>query len=298
MTTGKDMVFIQVEVGAISASSDLARAAGMSEDSALAGLVRFWHCCIRDHRRIAEFQHVSDDALRTLVASSWGREVDIGTLELLGFIRKVDKPNQWRIRGLSRYIEAEKRRTAVFEARSNAGSASVRRRFEKYGSAQPIKRTNHEQRSNKPRTDPEQTPNLDVRRNTGDEIEDISKTSASSAKNADSARRTSLSDALCSEYQRVKGVKYIFAGAKDSKALTRLLKMPISEPELVGLFGKGLVASGFANTATIAELSMPEKLSRLRGQDPQQNQFKSRQAKPSEGTWEQTGEVRAVKVQL
>lgn len=183
MTTGKDMVFIQVEVGAISASSDLARATGMSEDAALAGLVRFWHCCIRDHRRIEEFQHVSEESLAALVESSWGRKITPTTLELLGFIRRVDGPNPWRIRGLTRYIEAEKRRTAVFEARSNAGSASVRSRFEKYGSAQPVRRTKLEQPSNKTRTKPEQAPNLDGRRETGDERLDTEKKPASRPQN-------------------------------------------------------------------------------------------------------------------
>ena len=122
MTTGRDAIYLQVEVGAISASADLGRLVGISEDAALAGVIRFWHACIRDNRRIAEFQHVSRATLATLSMSSFGKTVEPEKLELLGFVRKADDMGEvWRVRGLSRYVEMERKRAETDAARSLGG---------------------------------------------------------------------------------------------------------------------------------------------------------------------------------
>ena len=179
MSSGRDVIFLQVEVGAISAASDLARFHGMSEDTALAGLIRFWHALVRDNRKLKERQRLTLETLNSITFGAWGRDIHPKQLELLGFV-EVDG-DAYRVRGMSRYIEAEEKRQATDDARSLGGKVAAQVRRAKSGSAQPAHRASPELAPSSVRADAVLTPSCDradsvVRRETGDgrrETEDV-----------------------------------------------------------------------------------------------------------------------------
>lgn len=124
MTTGRDVVFVQVEVGAISAASDLARAIGIPDNDCLGGLVRFWHHAIRDNRKIKENSHIDSETLEAVTLQCWGRPVPAKHLEIAGFLAR-DDGGLWRVRGMSRYIESEEKREKMRALASLGGQASA-----------------------------------------------------------------------------------------------------------------------------------------------------------------------------
>lgn len=259
MTTGRDAIYIQVEVGAISAADDLARLIGISSDTALAGVVRFWHACIRDNRRIAEFQHVDRSTLATLTASSFGRSIEPEQLSLLGFVRKADEAGDlWRVRGLSRYIEMEKRRSESDAARALGGETrarSSRRVGGKFTSSPPAA---HQLTTSCPPADDQQNTTLDGRRETGDvrqKTGDVKDSRAKKPRGSDSPPTGDHAVAIertTADFQRLKGVKYGFTG-RDAKAVKELLAFATPD-EISTRWCRAIQSPGYPSVATLSEL--------------------------------------------
>ena len=184
MTTGRDVVFVQVEVGAISASADLARAVGMTENDALAGLIRFWHHAIRDNRKIEENSRVDGETLQIVTQQAWGRDVPAKQLEVAGFLAK-EADGLWRVRGMSRYVDMEKRREHLRSIASTGGQASASKRAEAHGSSQPKRTVRKRRTDGRSGVEPSSNrpSNEDGRRETGDVKRDTGKKPASRPQN-------------------------------------------------------------------------------------------------------------------
>jgi hypothetical protein len=124
--------FVQVHRRALSLAPLLANAIGCSTQHALGALVQFW-ALVADPRELkaaleatpegkepAITLGLDDLKLRWRLAA--GCEAQPEVLEHLGFIERVDDGTRFRVRGLSRYFDAVRRRTALQEAGRRGGS--------------------------------------------------------------------------------------------------------------------------------------------------------------------------------
>lgn len=259
MTTGRDAIYLQVEVGAISASADLARLVGIGENDALAGIVRFWHACIRDNRRIAEFQNVDRSTLATLTTSSFGRAIEPEKLALLGFVRRADESGDlWRVRGLSRYVDMEKRRSDAGAARSLGGkvaAGSAKRSAGRFASPNQLTTGSTPADHRLPPAEHRLTTGLDGRRETGDDRRETGEKipRAKKPRAPVDSRHAPLVATLSATFYAQRKVPYGFASGRDARAVTSLLAL--GEPEEINRRWRlALEHVGFPTVATLGEL--------------------------------------------
>lgn len=208
----------------------VARAAGVSEDRILAGLVRLWHRC---------WSTKSATISRTALAASMGGErideianamVDAGLLEAL--------TDGWRVRGADRYLR-------LAEARSRGGKAAAKHlvpgaRFSASAQSQPRASPEPAEKPSglvsalSPSTE-HRAPNITTK-NT-----------------APAPRAPRDSDLLEQDFEAVTGSQYGWNGAKDGAALAWCLKQAPLE-EVRARWRRGLAADGWLLVRTVAQL--------------------------------------------
>lgn len=283
MTTGRDVVFVQVEVGAISSASDLARAVGISDNDCLGGLVRFWHHAIRDNRRIKENSHIDTETLQAVTLQCWGRDVPAKHLEIAGFLAK-DETGGWRVRGMSRYIESEEKREKMRALASRGGQASAQAKS-KRTLKRTLKRT-VEHSSSVPPSDSQAyrqaIGNQDGRRETGDEIRDIEKKHASRP-------RDELADALCASF--LSETQKAYKPSKADWIQLSSLKATETPSEIAVRWTRGLrnaKSGAFPGVSTFAQLA-----SKWNDLAIERRPLGSKQAQPEPDYFQGTGEITA-----
>ena len=158
--------YVQVDRAVRPRAALLAGAMGVTVQHALGSLVEWWELCgdPRELERllssgIDEVLLTAEEArLRFQLAS--GHDLDPAKLAALGLLER--KGEQFRVRGMSRYLAPIRKRVAARAVASAGGKASAAARLEANGSAQPsVRKTppTPEAKSNRRRTDARTRPN-------------------------------------------------------------------------------------------------------------------------------------------
>lgn len=159
--------FAQVDRAVKPKAATLATMVGVTYQHALGSLAEFWEAC-GDPRELERLWAEGKDEVvlsreevsgRLLVA--FGRAVDPDACRHLGLLEQ--RPEGFRVRGMSRYFTPIKARVIRREKASAGGRASAEARKLKTGTAQPLARSE----SNPPRTRPELAPNSNRDRSGG-----------------------------------------------------------------------------------------------------------------------------------
>ena len=228
--------YIAVTLQALESAPLMARAARISEDTAIAGLNRLWAYCWREKTNAITPTHVAglftpdaDQLVPSLIA--------FGFLEQDGLTL--------RVRGAEKYLR-------IAEGRSKGGKKAAGNL--KQGTTKP---------GNTSRLTPGSTPaesrlspglsSSIEHRASNIEIETLAPAVASARDEKPDFR--AAQEALCTDYATATGAKYAWNGAKDSMALKWCLSQaPLEEVRARWLAGLQVPHGKFERTSTLAEL--------------------------------------------
>lgn len=257
------MPYIAYDLDALNEAPNLARAGGITEDAAVAGLVRMWAACFRaktdtvDRTRLpAFFGSVTDQLVTALLAS--------------GFLESTD--NGFRVRGAERYLRiSEARKEGGRKAKGNlkqhrlpAGSPPAQ------AGAQPEKSTG---------STPALTPSTEHRTPN-------KKRKASAAQAPPDPRHAPLVKALCDAYQFERAAVYPFR-PRDAAHIRDLLAQ--ADPsEIEAAWRRALRHQGYPSVSTLSELLT--NLAHFRGTGPPQPTHNGR-ATAADTDWSRPQEV-------
>lgn len=219
------MSFIAVDLKVVEGlAGQVSRAACVSEDRVLAGLVRLWHRC---------WVTTTDTVNRAQLAGVMGGdglEALADALEHLGFLEPIE--GGWRIRGASRYLRLKAARRAGAEKTNAARSRAT------------DSERSRAQLSVAPASLPDAlSPNTEHR------------TPKRSTAPVQPAPAREASDALVADFQACVGSAYLWAGAKDGVALAALLKVaPLDEVRARWRRGLAAPPDEWASCRTVAQL--------------------------------------------
>lgn len=118
------MSYIAFDLDALNRAPAVARAAGVSEESILAGLLRLWAWCFREEL---------DQVTSLQVRGHFGAEV-AEALAAFGFLEPTTASGCWRVRGAARYLKVK---TAQRDAAKRTNQRRVQRTEEQRSSDAP-----------------------------------------------------------------------------------------------------------------------------------------------------------------
>ncbi len=228
------MSYIAFDLDAFNKCPLVARAAGVSEDSVIGGLMRLWTECFRSK---------SDSVDSLKITGAFGGLSCVPALLSFGFLEATGET--YRVKGASRYLR-------VRTAQSNGGKMSSKNLIP--GAVHKKNRGGSRRGAEgEPKTTPREpeeplglllgpTPSTDYRAPTTESKSIAPKQPAPRA-----------SDEICSDFKEAIGEAYAWNGAKDGVALAALMKFTTLE-EIRERWRKGLRETGWLHTATVAQL--------------------------------------------
>ena len=236
------MPYLKFDLDALNRAPAVARAAGVSEDTIIAGLARLWAWCFREKVDV-----VSETHLR----GHFGTEVS-GALVAFGFLAVGEEHRTFRVRGAEDYLR-------VAESRSKGGRLA----------AGNLKKGTAKQTAEKgpqPGQSPRLTPGS-LPAPAGDKPGNVPGSLPALPPNTKhlapreealapppAARTPRESDDLCADFESIVGTPYAWQGAKDGAALARLRKQ-FSLEEVRARWRLGLRAKGWLSVRTVAQLA-------------------------------------------
>lgn len=211
-------------------AASVGRAGGLSEDAALAGLVRLWHRCWADKITVLSTSEVAG-VFAFNMSDPHAQTRAIGALEAFGFLEA--KGVMWRVRGAARYLR-------LHEARKRGGRASA-------GNLNKGK-------SPGLRAGPQPEVVSQLAPGSAPALSPSTEHPSPNLEAKPSPRSRVVSDRLVATFLEVRGAKYKFGKSVDGPALARLLKACDSDDEIDRRWRVGLNGVFQQAVSSIAQL--------------------------------------------
>jgi hypothetical protein len=225
------MSYLAYEFDALEQAPNVARATGISEDTAIAGLARMWRHCWR-----TKTDRVTAVALRGF----FGADV-ADALVIFGFLERVNS-EVFRVKGAERYLRIDAARQKGGHAAKRHLIPGARQKMSaKHVSPEPAQRLSRLQ----PRVSPEglsagsglalgSTANSEQLLFAGDACASPLKGKRSSRQtHAPNPRHTPLKEKLKAEFELITGQRYGDFGGRDAKGVSMLISLCSEDEEIL-----------------------------------------------------------------